>query len=399
MVNRGGPPGFWEVVENRSETGTILQILNEDLDNGKVIYRSWARTYQLSPAKNRNYYYWKSLSFLPRKLEELHRVGEEKFFAKTSELNQCFNFYTHRLYKAPSNPRAVLLIIRQFSKIILRALQKSFFLEQWFLMFGLADDISFSLRKFKKIMPPKGIWWADPHVIFKNSTYYVFIEELIYKTMKGHISVIEIDKKGNFSKPIKVLEKDYHLAYPFVFEWKGTVYMIPESSENRTIELYECLEFPYKWRHKLNMMEGIFAVDTTLLYYHKQWWLFTNIVENEGAGYDDELFLFYSDDVFTNDWKGHPLNPIVSDVKKARPAGRIFQSQGKLYRPSQDCSKIYGYGFNINEIVVLTETEYVEKTISTVKPNWGKSVKGTHTFTYEKGLTIIDAFMRRRRFF
>jgi hypothetical protein len=175
--------------------------------------------------------------------------------------------------------------------------------------------------------------------------------------------------------------------------------MIPESSENRTIELYECLEFPYKWRHKLNMMEGIFAVDTTLLYYHKQWWLFTNIVENEGAGYDDELFLFYSDDVFTNDWKGHPLNPIVSDVKKARPAGRIFQRHGKLYRPSQDCSKIYGYGFNINEIVVLTETEYVEKTISTVKPNWGKSVKGTHTFTYEKGLTIIDAFMRRRRFF
>ena len=38
-VNRGGPAGFWEVMDERPVTGSVLQILNEDLDNGRVIYR------------------------------------------------------------------------------------------------------------------------------------------------------------------------------------------------------------------------------------------------------------------------------------------------------------------------------------------------------------------------
>ena len=78
-VNRGGPPGYWEVVENLPETGSIIQILSEDLDNGKVIYRSWSRTDKLSPFKNNNSNYWKTISFMPRKIEELHRVGADLF--------------------------------------------------------------------------------------------------------------------------------------------------------------------------------------------------------------------------------------------------------------------------------------------------------------------------------
>jgi hypothetical protein len=36
---RGGPPAFWEVAENRPITGSILQILTEQLDNGAVLNR------------------------------------------------------------------------------------------------------------------------------------------------------------------------------------------------------------------------------------------------------------------------------------------------------------------------------------------------------------------------
>ena len=39
-VNRGGPAGFWEVMHEHPTTGSVLQILNEDLDNGRVICRS-----------------------------------------------------------------------------------------------------------------------------------------------------------------------------------------------------------------------------------------------------------------------------------------------------------------------------------------------------------------------
>ena len=85
-INRGGPAGFWEVFENHPTTGSILQILTEDLDNGIVLYRSYSSTERPFVKENRNNYYWKSISFFPRKLEELHRMGEKEFFKNEIKL-------------------------------------------------------------------------------------------------------------------------------------------------------------------------------------------------------------------------------------------------------------------------------------------------------------------------
>ena len=37
-VNRGGPAGFWEVFEQWDVTGSILQVLSEELDAGKTLF-------------------------------------------------------------------------------------------------------------------------------------------------------------------------------------------------------------------------------------------------------------------------------------------------------------------------------------------------------------------------
>ncbi|HXC69697.1 MAG TPA: hypothetical protein VN644_06965, partial [Pyrinomonadaceae bacterium] len=55
LVNRGGPAGFWEVMDGVPVTGSVLQILTEDLDNGRVIYRSMSPTAdRFSVKANRN---------------------------------------------------------------------------------------------------------------------------------------------------------------------------------------------------------------------------------------------------------------------------------------------------------------------------------------------------------
>ena len=105
-----------------------------------------------------------------------------------------------------------------------------------------------------------------------------------------------------------------------------------------------------------------------------------------------ELFLFYSDDLLSGQWTPHPLNPIVSDVKRARPAGSLFVEDGKLFRPSQFCSTSYGYGFDLNEIERLSESEYCERTTMSVRPDWDKKVLATHTYSKQGRLTVIDAF-------
>ena len=72
---RGGPALFWEIYERNPESGTILQILTDALDGGKVLYRSIAATNFASLYKNRRATYWKSAEFMMRRLADLHREG------------------------------------------------------------------------------------------------------------------------------------------------------------------------------------------------------------------------------------------------------------------------------------------------------------------------------------
>jgi hypothetical protein len=278
-------------------------------------------------------------------------------------------------------------------------LSRYYFLDAWFLMFDFNEHISVPPLKFKEMLPPKGKFWADPMVIQNGDCHYVFIEEYDYTRSKGHISVIKIDPQGNFSQPELVLDQPYHLSYPCVFEWNERYYLIPESAEHHTIDLYECVEFPDKWKFKMCLMENVSAVDTTVFYEQGKWWMFTGLAENEGAFPEVELFLFSADTLFTKEWRAHPRNPIVSDVNNARPAGKIFRKDGKLFRPAQNGSITYGFGIHLNQILLLSESDYREETVVSITPNWDKKVLATHTYGSEGNLNIVDAHTRRHRFF
>ncbi|NJO24771.1 MAG: glycoside hydrolase family 32 protein [Bacteroidia bacterium] len=235
-------------------------------------------------------------------------------------------------------------------------------------------------------------------VIYENEKHYVFFEELIYKENggRGHICVTELNKNGEMTKPVIILKQPYHLSYPHVFRYNDEYYLIPESQENGTIQLYRAVNFPYEWEFKMNLMENVRAVDATIIQKDDRVWLFANIQELDGVSSCEELFLFSSDDLLSGNWTPHPLNPVVSDVKSSRPAGRIFCHKNKLYRPSQDCSYRYGYATEINEIQELTTEQYREKSVSAITPDWDSDILGTHSISFENGLSVIDAIVKRK---
>jgi hypothetical protein len=394
-INRRGPFGFWESMESWPETGSILEILTEDSDNDKVLYRSFSCTYNMSVKDNRSNCLWKALSFMTRKMQELYNTGEKEFFKKVEYMNRHPVLHSERLYAKPTNYELAKLIFRKLNEQGSLLYEKKYYLKQWILMYHLKDELSSSLWQYKKIIPPKDRDWADPHVIYTENKYYIFIEEYMYKSQKGHIAVLTMDEDGAYGEPEIVLDRPYHLSYPFIFAYGNEYYMIPESMSNQCIELYKCVEFPRKWEFQMNLMENVRAVDATILYHKQKWWMFANMVENEGASDWDELFLFNSSDLFSNKWQPHPLNPIVSDCKSSRPAGKIFSVNGILYRPSQNCSTRYGYGFNIAEITTLDENNYSEVLVSRVTPKWDINIIGTHTYNHVNGLHIIDAIYKR----
>jgi hypothetical protein len=396
-IMKGGPPGFWEAVENWSETGSALLSVGGIFPSNRVLFRSHFVTYPLSPARHRSYYFWATTSFLPRQIDLLQRLGEKKYYRETEKFNTAL-MREVKSYEMPSN----ILAAKSFFKIVVRLvkefIQRFFYANQWFLLFSLQKDVFYDFKEFIKLMPSKEKFWADPHVTQVNGRYYIFVEEFLSAKNKGHISVVELDELGNCTTPVKVLEEDYHLSYPFVFQWNNKFYMVPESLANKTIDLYECVGFPCKWNFKQHLMENVSAVDTTLIHYCDKWWLFTAMAENAAAVPNVELFLFYSDDIFSGQWRAHPKNPIISDVKSARPAGSLFVKNRKLFRPSQDCSKMYGYGFDLNEIETLSETDYCERKVLSVRPVWDKNILATHTYSCQGDLTVIDAFRRERKF-
>jgi hypothetical protein len=173
--------------------------------------------------------------------------------------------------------------------------------------------------------------------------------------------------------------------------------MIPESGDNRTVELYRCVEFPTKWEFVEYLMEDVAAFDATVLRWGDRWWLFANIVENPGASPWDELFLFHSESLVGGTWTPHRLNPIVSDVRRARPAGAVIVHERALYRPSQDCSVRYGYAVNLNRITRLSADEYEETNVSSIVPD-DRRISGVHTYARAGRLTAIDALQPRLRF-
>ena len=397
-VNRGAPPGFWEVFGNVPQTGSILQILTEDLDGGMVLYRSWSSTYPFSPAWNRNLFYWASSSFLPRQVKLLYNVGEKEFFKRINRLNKDINFYSHRLFLRPNNFETFKIFGRYLINIIFKIYQKLRYQNYGYLLYSYNSGLNASIRKFKKINFQKEISCADPHVVNKNGIFYIFFSEHNQKNNKSHISVVELDGNNMIKKPVPVLKKDYSLVYPFVFNWEDKYYMIPQSYNNNTLDLYECNKFPDKWDFKMSLMENVKVVSPTILHYEDKWWLFVGLSENQISSPDNELFLFYSDKLFTNKWHPHPLNPVISDIRLARPAGKIFLHNNFMYRPSRNGAKWNEHSININKIIIINETEYEEKIVDTITPDWDKKVKSTNTFSYHDEITILDAFKLKRRF-
>ena len=129
---RGGPALFWEIYERNPESGTILQVLTDALDGGKVLYRSISPTNFASLYKNRRETYWKSAEFMMRRLADLHRDGWDALQALDTYSEP--NTYARGIYRRPTNRQMLRFLAKtyayRFRQKVLSALE-----EQWVLAF------------------------------------------------------------------------------------------------------------------------------------------------------------------------------------------------------------------------------------------------------------------------
>jgi hypothetical protein len=265
---------------------------------------------------------------------------------------------------------------------------------RWSLFFGEGSFDPRKLTETQEAVPAPGEFWADPFLIEKNGDTFVFFENYVYATGRGKISVgVYRDKKLHVLGD--ALERPYHLSFPFVFEHEGDMYMMPETSEAKRVEVWKAVEFPLKWQHHSTALEDQSVADPVLVQDEGRWWLFANISTTPFEDHCNELHVFEVDGPALKHVTPHPLNPVVIGSDTARNAGRIVRRDGRLLRLSQNNSHgIYGYGLNVMEITQLDAGRYQERRVATVEPTFKPGLIGCHHMDQCGGIFVVDACRR-----
>jgi hypothetical protein len=397
-VNRGGPAGFWEVAEGHPVTGAILQRLTEELDGGVVLGRSLSRTEPFSHNRNRANYYWQAAHLLLAAVRRLARCGDPRDPALDDD--GAWGGYDRRLYTAPTARelgRAALRLGTSLARAKVRALTSR---EQWRLAYrfdpagarpGVPDGV---LWRFREIVPPGDRYWADPFPVRHGDAFYVFHEEHLAGRPNAHLNVLTLDPKTGPGPSRPVLQLDCHLSYPYVFEWQGGWYMVPETAGRRAVQLFRAERFPDGWVHVADLLTDIDAVDSTLVEARGRWWMFVGVMLR-GATEATALHVYHADSPL-GPWTPHAGNPVRVDVLGARPGGRPFTLDGALYRPAQCGAPRYGASLVVHRVDVLDPERYRETPVARLEPRWRRGLLGLHTLAAADNLTVVDVLARRR---
>ncbi|HSG42501.1 MAG TPA: hypothetical protein VLA72_05045 [Anaerolineales bacterium] len=385
-VTTGSEIGWLEILNEIPVMHCDIEIEREEttlLYPGSVIATNLS-----SISLNQKSFFWRASQIVPRAFQKLHTKGEPEFFGQTKTVEAS------AIANVPSTAQSTSLAQIQALQTYENKVRRRITPQPWALMAGKSTEggkLDWGRLNLK--VPPRDVFWADPFLLKKQDTTYLFFEEYVYKTQRGRISYAILDESGKIGEPQVALERPYHLSYPFIFEHRGEFYMIPETAQNRAIEIFRCVQFPGKWEYHKTLMPSVQAVDATLFQYTSRWWMFVNIA-HEGGSTWDELHLFYADDPLSTEWTPHPMNPIVSDVRSARPAGRLFRRDGRLIRPSQDSSLRYGYALNFNSITKLSIYEYEEELLKRIEPP-NEDILAVHTYNKTDDFVVVDALLKK----
>jgi hypothetical protein len=299
---------------------------------------------------------------------------------------------------SPATPPGGLTL---FTGVALRVLQnrreRSQHLDQWQIAYTFDTAPGWDqLERFHFLAPPKSVFWADPMPLAWQDRHWIMFEELPFAAPRGRLLAIEVRPDGSHGEPLPVMECPYHLSYPFMVKDQGQLYMVPETSATRQVELHRCVEFPGKWELEAVLLKGVNAVDTTI-YQHGdgRWWMWVSVVE-EGAERGEELHLYHAEQLH-GPWLAHPANPVVSDIRCARPAGTIMNQNGVLMRPAQNSADGYGRHIEWRRVIELTPERYAEEPAGVLEPKGNPAWLRMHTAAEADGLRVVDVMVRRSR--
>lgn len=231
-------------------------------------------------------------------------------------------------------------------------------------------------------------WSADPMLAEDDGKTWLFYEAV--QQGHGHIEVAQVLEDCSLGNPSVILKDTCHYSYPFVFQWQGIWYMIPESSAAREVRLYRAERFPFDWTLQEILLRER-AVDSTVYEQDDQLYLLTFLTEglSERVSPRAYAFLLSEQQAVLRQIRWPDFDPL-----RVRGAGPIFAEQGWLYRPAQiNQGQRYGDGVQLCRLGG-THGVYAEEPAGRLKPQlgWrsGLYTDGAHTYCRSSKYEAID---------
>lgn len=384
---RGRPTGFWEVFEKSASTGFIIQRLTETLDGGQVLYRGSIPTSWIS-ALNSARIIQQSAPAMDWVLSQLainpDLVGMEVYP------------YDRKLYRTPEISIQIRYLLVKLLEAPVRLLRSLFRKKAWQIGFQFVED--FRNTRFyssKRIPNPKDRFFADPFVWSDERGHHVFCEDYDFRLKKGRISVLKVEQNGNWEFLGPAIVEDFHLSFPYLFKFQGDLFMVPETSQDKSIKIYKCERFPLQWTLHEEVMKGVKAADTMIFPLETRWILLTTMSASGSSELRSELYAFESDTPVNGNWAPIGVGPVIFDSLKGRNGGLIIEND-KIFRIAQQQGfDKYGAGLTILELSDVARGQLVERTYAEIGTDFSRNATGIHTFNHMGGLAVFD-YLRRR---
>jgi hypothetical protein len=252
----------------------------------------------------------------------------------------------------------------------------------------IGDTLRMPQQEWMRLPDDGARFYADPFLFQKDGRTWLFLEEYQYAVGKALLSVVEIGAQGVIGTPRPIIERPYHLSYPFVFERDGAIWMLPEMSSARRAELLRATNFPYEWEPTATLIDGQEISDATLIEHQNKLWLFASVSGDGGSSWDN-LHL-WSAQTLKGEWRSHPRNPVLIDAAAARPAGGMYRHSNELWRPAQDCTRGYGSALTLARITKLDDENYTQQNVASLRPGASWPGIALHTLNTAGEFEVID---------
>lgn len=238
-------------------------------------------------------------------------------------------------------------------------------------------------------------WSADPFIFPCGEDVYIFAEVFDYLTRKGTIGYSRY-ANGKWEKWKTAINEPFHMSYPNVFSRNGQIYMVPETSADRTLRLYRAVSFPDTWQLEKIMASDVAWVDTTFFEHQNRFYAVTTDISD--WDHHKDLLLCFDDQ-----WNLISREEIPEkQTALSRSGGNFISCESEMVRVTQDCLEHYGNAlifsrFFPEELMrsglgdILLKLEPTDLPVHSNR-NW----IGLHTYNRANGIDVVD--LERRRY-